>query len=223
MKAKRIVAWLLVCVLQLGICLLIPLHGRMREQQMEREGESYRFALRAVRRNWDADSSEVILDFPPPAPFTGEPKDTVWQMIEADKDGLARVVEKAVTFEEAKQLEQSQPFHELPLYSVWQNATLLADDDVFRDLDALADLTEQVREYKQYHPDYPFSDPELEYLGMLRDVIRNADLRALAQKQIDTEDGDVLPDSYVTGILYNGTIYYQEVFVAGIHAASIHN
>lgn len=223
MKAKRIVAWLLVCVLQLGICLLIPLHGRMREQRMEREGESYRLALRAVHRNRDADSSEIILDFPPPVAWQGEPKGTVRQVIEPGKDGLARVVEKAVTLEEAQQLERSQPFHELPLYSVWQNATLLADDDTFRDLDALTDLTEQVREYKTNHPDDPFSNAELDYLGMLRDKIQNADLRASAQKQMDAENGDTLPDAYVTCVIYQGTIYYREVFVAGIHVASIYN
>ncbi len=223
MKAKRVIAWLLVCVLQLGICLLIPLHGRMREQHMERNGESYRFALRAVRRNWDSDSGEVILDFPPPVAFAGEPKETVWQVIETGGDGLARIAEKAVTFEEAERLERSQPFHELPLYAVWQNATLLAGDDVFRDLDALTELTEQVRQYHWNHPDYPFTDAERDYLRLLRNKIRDPGLRALAQKQIDTENGDELPGAYVTGVVYRGEIYYREVYVAGLHVASIHN
>ena len=86
MKAKRIVAWLLVCVLQLGVCLLIPLRGRQLEQNIEKNGESYRFAVRMVTRSWDERRSEVDVDFPLTAYNGDDWKDTIVRVLETDAD-----------------------------------------------------------------------------------------------------------------------------------------
>ena len=46
-------------------------------------------------------------------------------------------------------------------------------------------------------------------------------LRSLAQRQIEAENGDELFDSYVTGILYRDKLYPQDLYVGGLHIASL--
>ena len=223
MKAKRVIAWLLVCVLQLGVCLLIPLRGRQLEQNIEKNGESYRFAVRMVTRSWDERRSEVDVDFPLTAYNGDDWKDTIVRVLETDADGLTRLCEKPVTFEELEQMNAAG-YQEPPLYSLSAlDATLPASDGVYRDLKLLRELLDEMRAYISASADGTLPDYWRERLLARTEEFGEPALRDLAQRQIEAENGDELFDSYVTGVFYQGEIYLQEAWVAGIHVASIHN
>ena len=221
MKAKRIVAWLLVCVLQLGICLLIPLHGRMREQQMEREGESYRFALHSVQCSRNGSGSTVNVEFPQELPGEGDWLGATVRVLETGEDGLARIRETFVTQEQIRQ------YPDIPLFNQYGiEASVSVSGSVRRDLDRLKELMDelqyQIRSSAGIAPEEAPAFNAARYL-QTADQIDNAALRALAKRQIDAMNGEDLFDSYVTGVLYEGEIILLDVYVAGIHVATIHN
>lgn len=228
MKVKRIVAWLLICVLQLGVCLLIPLRGVARERMIAQNGESCRFAVRRVTRVWDERESEVNLDFPPTVPFE-QPKeatesfrpDTVIRELKTDADGLTRVHETAISYEELEQ-RNAEGYQDPPLYNLYgQDAALLVSDDVFRALDDLAQIMDDLSLCSSL--DGTLSDVQRARLQVQANAIGEPALRDLAHRQITAENGDELFDSYVTGVVYQGEIYLREVWVAGIHVASLHD
>ena len=217
MKAKRIIAWLLVCVLQLGVCLLVPLHGIREEQNVAQNGESYRFAMRSLRVTGKKNYTAVEIMFPPQLTMPeGETfLDTTVYDIEVGADGLARVREHSATWEEASQ--HLNP----PVWDLYnQTATWLVSDRTADDLEV---LTQIMNDLRSYGPAEVASIPGAAHFASLASQIENASLRALAQKQIDAANGDELFDSYVSGILYEDTIYWQEVWIAGIHIATLHN
>ena len=104
MKGKRILAWLLVCVLQGCVCLLIPIYSALHEIHIEQGGESYRIALHSVRP-YPGEKYALNLTVPPTLfdPDTAYDKDTLIRVLEVGTDGLARIRERSATWEEAAQ------------------------------------------------------------------------------------------------------------------------
>ena len=71
--------------------------------------------------------------------------------------------------------------------------------------------------------DGTLSDVQRARLRAQANAIGEPALRDLAYRQIEAENGDELFDSYVTGVVYQGEIYLREVWIAGIHVASLHD
>lgn len=225
MKTKRILAWLLVCVLQLGVCLIIPWQGQKQEHKMEREGEPYRFALCAVRRDRRGSHPTVSLEFPPAIPASGDIGETTVPLPETGKDGLTRVRETWVSFAEAQRLQnEGKTAAAYPLYGVYSfDASLLVSDRVLDDLEILMEIMTLIRQYTPNPEDIRFTAAQRQSLTAKSEAIGTEALRLLAQRQIEERNGDELHDSYVTGILYEEEIFFRDVYVAGIHVASIHD
>ncbi len=220
MKAKRIIAWLLVCVLQLSVCLLIPLRGLSEERKIEEKGESYRFALRAAAVHGSGRHTEVNLVFPQVLPLPEE--ETAWEttvrVLETGSDGLTRLREHGITWEAA------EGYLEPPVWDLYgEAATSYVSNRVRTDLDSLRQIMEDLLSYVSTSPDGRLSDYWRSRLTEQAQALEEPALRDLALRQIDAENGEELFDSYVSGVLYEDTVYWQEVWIAGIHIATLHN
>ena len=227
MKAKRAIAWFLVCVLQLGVCLIIPLHGQKKEREMEQNGEACRFAVHSVRGNRDSRRPTVSIDFPSILYEATEDQETTWYRLVTDADGLTRVQETGITQKALEEMYAANGWNGRlidPLYSFYgQGAQLLVSDGELQSLEQLAQVMDQLRSYMDLHPDDPLTPFERGALERMAAEIGSDALRDLAQKQIKMQNGDVLLNSYVTGLAYNGEVFFREVWVAGIHVASLHD
>ena len=220
MKAKRIIAWLLICVLQLGVCLVIPLHGIRAEQNIAQNGESYSFALRGISVKFRKTYTSVEIMFPAPLPMPESEmrSETIVRKIEVGTDGLARVRERGATWQEA------ETYLTPPVWDLYdQAATWLVSDGIQSDLDGLRQIMEDLRSYLSASPDGTLSNDWRSNLMEQAQALKEPALRDLAYRQIEAKNGEELFDSYISGILYEDTVYWQEVWIAGIHVASIHN
>jgi len=223
MKTKRLLAWLLVCVLQLGVCLVIPLHGRQAEQQLLQNGEAYRFAVRAVTIDTRRNRHRVNLDFPEVLPAPSYLLDTTIHVLETGEDGLTRVREKNLSFDALEQMKKPDGTYPDPMLAgvYGCDATLFVSDVVCRDLDRLAKIMQTLYTFR-YDP-AATSPAVFRSLNEEADTIETEALRTLAQRQIEANSGDELFDSYVTGIVLDDEIYLRDVYVAGTRIASLHS
>ena len=216
MKAKRIVAFILIALVQIGACLALVGRNSVQSQRIERGGEHYRFAIQSVTTYRSNNQTFANIFYPPAQPLPEEEysTDTTVYVIDVGKDGLARQKAKGVTFQEAEQTP------DLTLYS--GNAVRAipdVDTAVLNDLLVLSDVMERIRSLAGQYPSRIVY--EMQALQKLPQKITNDALRALAQKQIDAMQGDELYDSYVTGILYEGKLYLEDLYVGGLHIASL--
>ncbi len=216
MKAKRIVAFILIALVQIGACLALVGRNSVQTRRIERGGEHYRFAIQSVTSYRSNNQTFVNIVYPPalPLPEAEYSADTTVYVIEVGADGLARQKAKGVSFAEAEQTP------DLTLYSgSAPRAIPDVDPDVFDDLELLSQIMSRVQSIAGRDPLWITDD--LQEIQKLQQQIQNADLRALAQTQIDTRNGDELSDSYVTGILFEGKLYLEDLYVGGLHIASL--
>ena len=221
MKAKRIVAFCLVALLQIGACLLLVGNGSLQARKIEREGESYRFAIHSVTAYRSDNRTFVNIDFPPvlPMPEAETDADTTVYMIEVGEDGLARQRLKGVSFAQA---EQMPDLARDGIYNIGScRAVPDVSADVPEDLERLNSLMYDLQADVAASVDGTLSDSVRDRLLTQAQEIGNPTLRGLAQRQIEAENGDELFDSYVTGILYRDKLYPQDLYVAGLHIASL--
>ena len=217
MKAKRVIAWLLVCVLQLGICLLVPMTGLRAVENMEVNGETYNFAYRSIRVTGKKNYTAVEVMFPPQLNMPEDERllDTTVFDIEVGEDGLARLREHTATWEEAAQ-HMNPPVWDL--YN--QTATWLVSKRVQDDCEILTQIMNDLRSYNSAEIASPAGT---EHFSALAEQIQEPVLRDLAYRQIEAQNADELFDSYITGVLYEGEIYWREVYIAGLHIATLHS
>ena len=217
MKAKRVIAWLLVCVLQLGVCLLVPMTGLRAVENMEVNGETYNFAFRSIRVTGKKNYTAVEVMFPPQLNMPEDERllDTTVFDIEVGEDGLARVREHTATWEEAAQ-HMNPPVWDL--YN--QTATWLVSKRVQDDCEILTQIMNDLRSYNSAEIASPAGT---EHFSALAEQIQEPVLRDLAYRQIEAQNADELFDSYITGVLYEGEIYWREVYIAGLHIATLHS
>jgi hypothetical protein len=217
MKAKRVIAWLLVCVLQLGVCLLVPMTGLRAVENMEVNGETYNFAFRSIRVTGKKNYTAVEVMFPPQLNMPEDERllDTTVFDIEVGEDGLARVREHTATWEEAAQ-HMNPPVWDL--YN--QTATWLVSKRVQDDCEILTQIMNDLRSYNSAEIASPAGT---EHFSALAEQIQEPVLRDLACRQIEAQNADELFDSYITGVLYEGEIYWREVYIAGLHIATLHS
>ena len=217
MKAKRVIAWLLVCVLQLGVCLLVPMTGLRAVENMEVNGETYNFAFRSIRVTGKKNYTAVEVMFPPQLNMPEDERllDTTVFDIEVGEDGLARVREHTATWEEAAQ-HMNPPVWDL--YN--QTATWLVSKRVQDDCEILTQIMNDLRSYNSAEIASPAGT---EHFSALAEQIQEPVLRDLAYRQIEAQNADELFDSYITGVLYEGEIYWREVYIAGLHLATLHS
>ena len=217
MKAKRVIAWLLVCVLQLGVCLLVPMTGLRAVENMEVNGETYNFAFRSIRVTGKKNYTAVEVMFPPQLNMPEDERllDTTVFDIEVGEDGLARVREHSATWEEAAQ--HPNP----PVWDLYnQTATWLVSKRVQDDCEILTQIMNDLRSYNSAEIASPAGT---EHFSALAEQIQEPVLRDLAYRQIEAQNADELFDSYITGVLYEGEIYWREVYIAGLHLATLHS
>lgn len=217
MKAKRVIAWFLVCVLQLGVCLLVPLTGLRAVENMEVNGETYHFAFRSIRVTGKKNYTAVEVMFPPQLNMPADEVylDTTVTDIEVGEDGLARLREHTATWEEAAQ--HLNP----PVWDLYnQTATWLVSKRVQDDCEL---LTQIMNDLRGYDPAAIASADGAAHFTSLAEQIKEPALRDLAFRQIEAQNADELFDSYITGVLYEGEIYWREVYVAGLHIATLHS
>ena len=220
MKIKRVIAWLLVCALQLGVCLLVPLTGLRAVENMDINGETYNFAFRSIRVTGQKNYTAVEIMFPPQLNMPEDEirQDTTVYDIEVGADGLARVREHSATWEEAAQ--HPNP----PVWDLYnQTATWLVSKRVQDDCEILTQIMNDLRGSVQSLRGGTLPDAQRELLTAQADAIAEPALRDLAYRQIEAGNCDELLDSYITGTLYKGEIYWQEVYVAGLHLATLHS
>ena len=214
MKVKRLIAWLLVCVLQGCVCLLIPMYSTSHEAKIDQNGESYRIALRSVQPH-PGERHALDLTVPPTLydPETAEETDTLIRVVEVGSDGLARVRERGATWEEAAQ--HLTP----PIYDLYnQPAAWFVSARVQKELGTLTQIMDALQ---SCGADEVALAAEKDRLDALAEEIGEPALRDLAHRQIDTKNGDALFDSYVTAVIYETDIVWEEVYVAGLHVATI--
>lgn len=216
MKAKRIAIFLLIALVQIGACLALVGRNSFQTQRIERGGEHYRFAIQSVTSYRSNNQTFVNIVYPSalPLPEAEYSADTTVYVIEVGADGLARQKAKGVSFAEAEQTP------DLILYSGCPPRAIPdVEPGVFDDLELLSQIMYRVQSVAGQ--DAPWITGELREMQKMQQQIQNADLRALAQTQIDTRNGDELCDSYVSGILFEGKLYLQDLYVAGVHIASL--
>jgi len=216
MKAKRIVAFVLIALLQIGACLALVGKNSVQSQRIEHGGESYRFAIQSVTTYRSNNQTFVNIFYPPALPLPEEDysSDTTVYVIDVGADGLARQKAKGVSFREAEQTPDLMLYSGSPVRAIPD-----VDAAVLNDLQVLSDVMERIRSLAGQYPSRIVY--EMQALQKLPQKISDDTLRTLAQKQIDAMQGDELYDSYVTGILYEGTLYLQDLYIAGVHIASL--
>lgn len=216
MKAKRIVAFFLIALLQIGACLALVGNNSVQTNRIRRGGTSYRFAIQSVTSYRSNNQTFVNIFYPPALPLPEEEysADTTVYVIDVGQDGLARQKAKGVSFQEAAQTP------DLTLYSGNAVRAIPAvDDSALDDLEVLNRIMERIRALAGQDPFWVAS--YLRDLKKMPQEMKNDALRALAQKQIDAMNGDELADSYVTGILFQGKLYLEDLVVGGVQIASL--
>ena len=69
MKAKRIVAFFLIALVQIGACLALVGRNSVQSQRIERGGEHYRFAIQSVTSYRSNNQTFVNIIYPPALPL----------------------------------------------------------------------------------------------------------------------------------------------------------
>ena len=216
MKTKRIVAFILIALVQIGACLALVVGDNAHTRSMERDGEHYRLAIQSVTSYRSNNQTFVNIVYPPALPLPEEEysADTTVYVLSVGSDGLARQAARGVSFEEAEQLPDLMLSGVSTPRAVWETA-----DSVRSDLEVLSNLMYQIQSLSGQDP--AWIAPELQKLREMPQEIADPALRALAQRQLDTMNGDELADSYAEAIVYDGTLYLQDLYIAGVHIASL--
>ena len=92
MKAKRIDAFFLIALLQIGACLALVGNNSVQTNRIRRGGTSYRFAIQSVTSYRSNNQTFVNIFYPPALPLPEEEysADTTVYVIDVGQDGLAR-------------------------------------------------------------------------------------------------------------------------------------